>query len=183
MTEYRYALGPRLIHWAVVVLVLYSLASGLTLGALGFEGARDAFGANVTNFLYTYHKTSGVLILGLMLLRLAARFAYGKPAYVNPLSPARRIASEAVHGLLYIMLLIQPVLGWLATASGDFPVQFFAATLPGLIGVNEDLSHTLFFWHGIVAWIILGLITVHIAAALYHRLVLRDEVMHRMTLP
>ncbi|PWG61893.1 cytochrome b [Sediminicurvatus halobius] len=179
---YRYALPQRLLHWTVAGLALISLTTGLLLGWLGFEGARDALGLAATNTLYTAHKSVGVLILLAMLLRVLARLGYGKPAYQHPLDPARRVASSAVHGLLYLLLIVQPVLGWLATAAGDFPVDFFGLRLPGLIGVDKALSETLYGWHGLVAWTILGLVILHVAAALHHWRVLQDGVMQRMSL-
>jgi len=176
----RYALSQRLLHWSVALLVLASLATGLTIGWLGFEGLSERFGMDVTNLLYKYHKTLGVLILGLMLVRLVIRLVLGKPAYATPLSAFQRIVSQLVHVALYLFLLVQPVLGWLATAAGDYPVQFFEANLPGLISVNKALSETLFAWHEIIAWLLIGLISLHIAGALYHWLIRRDGVMRRM---
>ena len=178
----RYALSHRLLHWIIAILLLFSLSTGMTLGWLGFEGVMDRFGRTTTDWLYTYHKTSGVLILGLMTLRLATRLAFGKPAYAQPLPQPQKIASTAVHALLYVLLFTMPILGWLATASGDFPVQFFGWNLPGLIGEDQALSETLFQWHERVAWTILLLVLVHIAGAMYHWLVRQDGVMERMSL-
>ncbi|MFO7858981.1 MAG: cytochrome b [Ectothiorhodospiraceae bacterium] len=178
----RYTLIQRLLHWAVAVLVLLSLAIGLTLGYLGFEGAMATFGENGTNLLYTAHKTSGVAILGLMVIRLAARLTLGKPGHQPPLPRLHRIASEAVHGTLYLLLVAMPAVGWLATAAGGFPVQFFHWNLPGLIGEDKALSEQLFQWHAILGWVILALVAVHISAAIYHWRVRRDGVMRRMSL-
>ncbi|WP_163576477.1 cytochrome b [Halomonas faecis] len=178
----HYAYVHRLLHWLIAVLVLYSLTSGMTLGSLGFEGSVDTFGRTATDTIYTLHKTSGVLILVLMVLRLVSRLTNGKPPYAVPLPTLHRLASTLVHALLYVLLLAMPVLGWLATAAGDFPVQFFAWNLPGLIGVDEALSETLFVWHGRVGVLILLLAALHIAAALYHWLIRKDGVMARMSL-
>lgn len=178
----RYHLSQRLLHWIVAVLVLYNLAVGLTLGTLGFEGARDTFGLTITNTMYTSHKTAGIFILVFMVARLALRIARGKPEYFRPLPAWKRVVSQGVHGLLYVLLLTMPVIGWLATASGDFPVEFFHWHLPGLIGQDEALSRTLFFWHGAIGTTILVLVVVHVAAALHHWRVLRDGVMQRMSL-
>ncbi len=176
----RYAPIQRLLHWAVALLVLGSLSMGMTIGFMGFEGLDARFGLDVTNALYLFHKSFGVLILALMVARLIARLVLGKPAYAVPLPLPMRIASKTVHSLLYALLLTQPVLGWLATASGDFPVQFFGANLPGFIGVDKALSETLFWWHGVVGWAILALVGVHISAACYHWWVRRDGVIQRM---
>ncbi|QTF93821.1 cytochrome b/b6 domain-containing protein [Halomonas sp. BM-2019] len=136
----RYADPHRVLHWLVAAVLLLSLASGLTLGFLGFEGAVERFGRSGTDVLYTGHKSLGVA------------------------------------------LLAHPMLGWAATASGDFPVQFLHWHLPGVVPVNEALSERLFEWHGRLGWGILGLVTLHITGALYHWLIRRDNVMKRMSL-
>lgn len=79
-------------------------------------------------------------------------------------------------------LVAMPVIGWLATAAGGYPVEFFGWTLPGIIGKDQALSESLFFVHGVVGWALLGLIVLHVAGALRHWLVKRDGVMARMSL-
>jgi len=178
----RYTLIQRLLHWVIAVLVLASLAAGAMLYAFGFVGLRDTFGMGVTNTIYTAHKTSGVLILGLMLVRVAVRYKLGVPAPVPTLTGFERIASATVHRLFYVGLIGMAVLGWLATAAGGFPVEFFSARLPGILPKNEALSATLFLMHGLVAIALLGLIALHVGAAMMHWKVKRDGVMQRMML-
>jgi len=178
----RYAYPHRVLHWLVAAVLLLSLASGLTLGFLGFEGAMERLGRAGTDFLYTSHKSLGVALLGLMTLRVMTRLLYVVPDHDPPLPAFQRVLSTAVHHLLYLALLAQPLLGWAATASGNFPVQFLHWHLPGVVPVNEALSERLFEWHGWLGWVILGLITLHIAGALYHWLIRRDGVMERMSL-
>jgi cytochrome b561 len=183
MTGYpRYSLLQRLIHWAVAIIAICVLAVGLTLGILGFNGVKDAFGMEVTNLLYKYHKTFGVILLGLMTLRVIVKLMQGRPEYDPPLPSFNMAASGAVHGLLYLALLVQPVLGMLATSAGGFPVEFFYTKLPGLIGKDKELSETLYGLHGAVGWTIIALIAIHVAAALMHRFIKRDTVMQRMSL-
>lgn len=178
----RYAYPHRVLHWLVAAVLLLSLASGLTLGFLGFEGAMERLGRAGTDFLYTSHKSLGVALLALMTLRVMTRLLYVVPDHDPPLHPFQRILSTAVHHLLYLALLAQPLLGWAATASGNFPVQFLHWHLPGVVPVNEALSERLFEWHGWLGWVILGLVALHIAGALYHWLIRRDGVMERMSL-
>ena len=65
MTGYpRYTLVQRLIHWAVAIIAICLLVAGGTIGILGFDGLKDTFGMEVTNALYKYHKTFGVIMLG-----------------------------------------------------------------------------------------------------------------------
>jgi len=178
----RYTLAQQLIHWMVVVLVLCTLPIGMTLGWLGFDRVLELFGARLTDLMYITHKTIGVLLLGLMVTRIGLRISPGKPAYAVPLPRPQRIASELVHGLLYVLLLLLPVLGWLATAAGNFPINFFHWELPPLIARDDAHSETLFFWHGVLGWTLLVLIVVHISAAVYHWRVRQDGVMQRMSL-
>jgi len=178
----RYSLAQRLLHWLIAILVLTTLAIGMTLGTLGFEGTRDAFGMDTTNRLYITHKTIGVLMIGLMALRIVLRLVRGKPAYAVPLEGPQRIASEIVHGLLYLLLAAMPIVGWAATAAGGYPINFFDWVLPPLIGQDDALAGTLFLWHAILAWTILALVLLHMAGAFYHWLIRRDGVMKRMSL-
>lgn len=179
----RYALLQRLLHWLIAILVLGALAGGALLWAYGFSGLKDTFGMEVTNTIYKYHKTVGVLILGLMLARLALRLALGAPPPHPTLSPGLAATARANHLAFYGLLILMPVLGWAATAAGGFPVQFFDLTLPGIIGENKALSETLYQLHGIVGATIAALVLLHIAAALRHWLVLKDGVIHRIALP
>lgn len=180
--RYRYNLAQRLLHWLIVILAIALLGVGLTLGNLGYEGTVAAFGSDTTDLLYTYHKTFGVLMLCLMLLRLLLRLTLGAPPYRQPLAAWQRVASRTVHGLFYVILLAMPVVGWLGTAAGGFPVQFFDWKLPGLISKDEELGKALFQLHGWLGWILIGLILTHVAAAVMHWLIQRDGVMERMSL-
>lgn len=183
MATARYRLAQRLVHWAIAISVVLSLALGIMLGLLGFDATLKTFGEAATNLIYKYHKTLGVLILGLMLLRIALRIAYGRPRHVPPLPVWQRIVSETVHFALYALLVVQPVIGWVATAAGGFPIEFFNWTLPGFVGKDEELSRWLYGVHWYLGLAILVLAAVHVTAAVLHWRVWRDGVMRRMSLP
>lgn len=182
MDTLRYNYAQRLLHWLIALLVFGLLAVGSLLGTLGFEGLKDLVGLEMTNQLYGYHKTFGILLLTLMVLRLALKRLFRSPPYQPPLTGLERTASVTIHSLLYAALILMPVLGWLGTAAGGYPVQFFNLTLPGLIPEDKELSETLFGLHGVVGWVILGLILIHVGAAIYHWRIKRDGVMRRMSL-
>jgi cytochrome b561 len=179
----RYPLIHRLLHWAVAIIAPVVLTVGMIFMFLEFEGTLATFGQATTDLLYTYHKTFGIVVLILMLLRLAVRLSFGKPEYRPPIAGWERAVSTAVHASLYALLIVQPMLGWAATAAGGFPVQFFGWTLPGLLAKDEALSRTLYDVHGAAGSLILILVVVHIAGALRHWLIKRDGVMTRMALP
>ena len=182
MAATRYLLVQRLLHWLIAVFVLILLAIGLTFWTLGYDGTVDLFGNDSTNLLYKYHKTFGILVLVLMIIRVALRRAFPPPAYSPPLTAMETVLSRTTHLLMYLLLLGMPVGGWLATAAGGYPVQFFDWELPGLIGKNEDLSESLFLFHGIGGLILAALLVLHVGAALRHWL-RKDGIMRRMSLP
>lgn len=179
----RYSLVQRLLHWIIALIVIGTLAGGLTLSIYdGFEGTKEAFGLAVTNMIYKYHKTFGVIILAAMTVRLIARLIYGKPDYAEPLTRFEHVASTAVHHLLYVLLLVQPTLGWLATGAAGFPVEFFNSKLPPILGKDKALGEMLYEWHGVIGWLIFVLLILHVCGALKHWLINRDSVMQRMSL-
>ena len=177
---YRYPFIQRLLHWTIAVLVIGALAVGMIFGFLEYKGTVETFGQAMTNTLYKYHKTFGVIILGLMILRIVVKLRRGKPEYETPLTPFEKKASGAVHGLLYILVAAMPVTGWLATGASGFPVEFFHWNLPPILAKDKELGAFLYEAHGVIGWLILILVAVHIGAALKHAFVKKDRVLRRM---
>ncbi|WP_447957331.1 cytochrome b [Vreelandella sp. EE7] len=178
----HYIYPHRVLHWLVAAAVLVSLATGLTLGTWGLERTADFLGTTLTNFLYTGHKTLGVTILLLMTLRIITRIAFVVPDHDPPLNAFERIVSKSVHHLLYIALVLMPLIGWAATATGGYPVEFFSWHLPGFLSENAALSQTLFGWHELLGWAILVLVVLHVGGAMIHWRIKRDNVTKRMSL-
>lgn len=176
----RYSPIQRLLHWLIAALVIGALTVGLMIDEYGFKGLVDSFGQDTTNLIYKYHKTFGIIILSLMLVRVIVRLSLGKPEYATPLTKFERIASEATHGLLYVLLIAMPLLGWMASSAGGFPAEFFNWKLPALLAKDEALSKTLFGLHGLVGNLIILLILLHVGAALRHAFIKKDGVIRRM---
>ncbi|MEM8753180.1 MAG: cytochrome b [Pseudomonadota bacterium] len=176
----RYPAVQRALHWSVAALVFGALALGMAMGWNGFSGLVERYGRETTNLIYQYHKTFGVMILALMLVRLAVRRRLGTPPYAEPLTDFEANASAFVQRAFYGCLIAMPILGWLGTGAGGFPVEFFAWRLPGILPKNEGLSEALFLLHEIVGWALVALIVLHVGGALKHAVVNMDRVMERM---
>lgn len=166
----------KLIHWVTALFVFTLLPVGFIMVARGKATNFDA----TTAQLYTAHKTFGALVLALVLLRIAVRFAYGTPAPEPSLNRLQVVASEAVHGLLYLALLAVPILGWLGVSAYDARELLCGFKLPALLARNQDLAKVILVWHGYVALALIGLLGAHVGAALMHRFILKDGVMKRM---
>lgn len=168
----RYGAVAQSFHWIIVVLiitqfVLAKRAEGLApLAKIG---------------VLTTHKSIGITILGLALLRLAWRLFNPVP----PLPPGaprwQDRAAHVSHFLLYALLFITPVLGWLMSSARAFSVSWFGlVTLPDFIEPNRATYERLHDAHEAMALTLAAIALVHIAAALKHHFVDRDDVLRRM---
>jgi cytochrome b561 len=182
MTKTRYTLLQRLLHWLIALIVFGLLAAGFTFWALGYDGTVGLFGKELTGELYKYHKTFGVVLLGLMILRVVLRRALPPPPYDPPLTSVERVVGGGTHLLLYVLLIGMPIGGALATAFGGYPLQFFDWEWLAPVDKNEALSEQLFLFHGIAGLVLSALVLLHIGAAIKH-LKLKDGVMRRISLP
>ena len=168
--------GPvsQLLHWLIVLLVLVLAIVGLTMGEL--PKTPKYF------WVYTMHKSTGITVLALVLVRIAWRLYAGTPRPVHG-TPAwqARIAS-ATHFLLYALLLAMPLSGWLYdSASGLRPFRWYGlAEMPKLSAPNTgvaDFSHDA---HELLFWVLAVLVAVHAAAAFYHHVFQNDDTLRRM---
>ena len=163
----------RAIHWTTPVLLIavYTLAWSID-GA----GSRDE-----AMWLTMMHRSFGLTILALTLFRLVWRQISHIPALPESLPRLQRIAARLVTAALYLLLLLQPLLGLTASeAHGDRIRVFDAFTVPLLMATNRPVSRQIFAVHGMVALVILAVVGLHACAALYHHFVLRDEVLRGM---
>ncbi len=170
----RYSAPMRAIHWLTVLVVLTTY--GLTYVVDLF-----ARGTPERNTTWWLHISFGCLLILLVAARFVARFTTTVPPTSSALSRPVAIASHAVHGLLYLLLIAVPALG-VATAF----VSGKAITLFGLIDIaspltaNRTLAHQLEDVHGLMADSLLILAGLHAAAALWHHFVKKDDVLRRM---
>lgn len=168
--------GPvsQLLHWLIVLLVLVLAIVGLTMGELP---------KTPSNFwVYTLHKSVGITVLALVLVRIAWRLHAGTPRPV-PGTPTwqARIAS-LTHLLLYALLLAMPLSGWLYdSASGLRPFRWFGLVeMPKLSAPNEGLSALSNDVHEVLFWVLVALVALHAAAAFHHHLFRHDATLTRM---
>ena len=160
-------------HWLVVALVLAQVAIALVLPSLLPKPAADS--------LTAWHLATGSTILLVMLLRLAWRLTHPVPPAPADLSPGLRVLARGTHWAFYLVLIVLPVLGWMAAnAYGSTPWLLGLIPLPRLLAPNQALAETIGSVHRTVAMLLLALIALHVSGALYHALVKRDGVVRRI---
>ncbi len=163
----------KFLHWVIALCVLVMIPVGVAMN--------NVEAGNLQNVLYTVHRSCGILVLALMVVRIFYRLTRGAPAPEPTLDPFQRIASHLVHMAFYVLITAQALIGWVATSAFGAPISFFGLfTVPALVEKDQTLATPLFAAHEILAWVIAGLLIVHIGAALYHYFIRKDGVLQRM---
>ncbi|WP_108658833.1 cytochrome b [Acuticoccus kandeliae] len=169
----RYEWPARWLHWAIALLVLSVIPLGFLMGAVG--------PGPLQNWLFYIHEELGFVVLVLMALRLVFRIGRGAPPLPPGIPRWQHGASHLVHGLFYLCLLVQPILGWLGTSAFGAPVSIFGLfTLPMPLAKDDALAGQLFEIHETIGFVIIGLLLVHIGAVVMHSFVQKDGVIRRM---
>lgn len=161
------------LHWSMAALIVAMIAIGLTMASLG-DGA-------VKNNLYELHKSIGLTLLALALIRIAVRSRRSAPALEPDLPRWQRRAAHASHAALFMLMVLVPLAGWIATSSCCPPVNLFwtvPLTFPAPDG--EGFAKAAFRVHFGLVFVLALVAAVHIGAALHHHFVRRDGTLRRM---
>lgn len=169
-----YKAPARYLHWIVAVLVI----STLPVGVLMVDGG---FARPTQDLLYIYHKNLGVVILLLVLLRLLYRAMNPPLPLPDSVAGLQRLAAHGTHVLLYVLLLVMTISGYVRVKAGGFPIEFLDALgMPSLVPVSKPLEETAKTIHGTARFVLALLILMHIGAAAFHGIVKKDGVFSRM---
>lgn len=175
-TQHHYGAVAALFHWIMAILVIALAGLGLYMVRLPDVGFNKE---KIT--LILYHKQFGVLVLGLLALRLGWRLSNRIPRLVETLPDWQKIAARFVHLCFYALMIALPVTGWLMSSAAGIPVSVFELfTLPDLVPFDEFLFKELIEVHKWLGYVLIAFIGVHIGAALRHHFMLKDDTLRRM---
>jgi cytochrome b561 len=161
------------LHWLMALLILVALPLGLVMHQLDLSPFKLK--------LYAWHKWIGVTVFGLAVLRLLWRTTHPAPPPPPGMPPWQRWLAGAVHGLLYLLLFLIPLSGWLMSSAKGFQTVYLGVLpIPDLIGKNEGLGELLEAVHEVLNNGLLFLLLVHVGAALKHHYWDGDDVLRRM---
>lgn len=169
-----YGLWGRRLHWISAALVLTMLIAG------------QRFQLNLPDeerlFSLAAHSTLGISLIVVMVVRVAYRILNPPPPLPSTMPVLQRLLSSTVHGALYGLLFVVPVLGLIAASASPFPVQpAYLFNLTELLGApDEGRFLMLRRYHELSTWALAGLAFLHIKAALMHQYVWKDGVLNRM---
>ena len=169
----RWGSIAQLLHWVIVALIILQVTLALIADDLPLGMKKLAMLAR--------HKSVGITILGLAALRLIWRWTNPTPALPDGLKPYERALAHFTHAALYLLLFAMPLSGWMMSSARGFPVSWFGLIqLPDLVPKSKPLYEALLQTHDLLALALGAVVLLHVAAALKHHYVLKDDVLRRM---
>ena len=161
------------LHWLLALAIVASFIVGTYMVSLPFSPQRLK--------LYNWHKWAGIIILALSALRLLWRLLHRPPPDVA-MPAGQRAVAHLTHGLLYALFFATPLMGWAYSSAAGFPIVVFGVLpLPDFLGKDAAVAEWLKPWHARLAWLMAGLVCLHVAGALKHHWIDRDGLLRRMT--
>jgi superoxide oxidase len=161
------------IHW---VSLLFVGVAFLAVWASDLAPSREQ-----SAMLLELHRSLGITVFGLTLFRLAWRWHTAIPALPAELPGIQKIAARTAEYSLHVLLLLQPILGILHTNARGRRIGFyFVVELPAVIGPDKALAKRAMAMHELIGYVLLALIALHAAAALFHHYLRRDDVLRTM---
>lgn len=169
----RYNSVAMILHWLIFILLAIEVYIGWTHDSL----PKDQIGAAMG-----MHKSIGLSVLILSLFRLAWRVMNPPPPYPASMSRRDKIIMTATHHTFYLLMIGIPLAGWIMTSVGTRPLVFFGLfDFPKLpLSGMKDIGQAAGFAHGKLVWLGIILLILHVAAAIKHQLVDKDNIMARM---
>jgi cytochrome b561 len=173
-TSAGYTTTAKSLHWLILALLVVQFAIAWTMPHIG----RDTKPETLINL----HFSLGVVVLVVVVIRLMWRVIHGEPVPVDGVAPWQVQSARILHWLLYLLLFVIPILGWMNASFRGFPVSLFALfEMPKLLATRQAG----FAWTGdvhalLATYALLGLVGLHVLAGLYHYFIRRDGVLQRM---
>ncbi len=163
----------KLLHWLMAAGVL--IAAVVAKVSEELSSSRDRYEWMVS------HKSLGLTLLALLLLRLAWRLSNPSPELPATMPRWQRLGAKISHWALYLVLLWIPITGWLAHSASGIPLKWFNwFKVPRLVAKDTELKQLAEQLHEWGLWVLIALFSLHVAAALKHHFLDRDDTLRRM---
>lgn len=160
------------LHWLMALLIIGLWGVGLAMEEMPKGDLRSQ--------VIGLHKALGVVVLALVVLRLAWRATHAAPPLPDTMPAIEKLGAKLGHWALYALMIAIPIDGILMSQAGGRAVNVFGLTLPTFIEKNDALKSLFGDGHEVMAWVLAAVLVVHVAAALRHHVVFKDDVLRRM---
>ena len=164
----------QLLHWTIAILIVLIGIVGLVMGEL--PRSPKYF------WVYSAHKSLGLTVLALVLVRIGWRLYAGAPRPVPGTPRLQALLASATHGAIYLLILALPLSGWIYDSANALrPFRWFGLVeVPKLVAPDEALAASAHGAHEWLFWLLMALVAGHAGAALYHHFIQRDATLARM---
>jgi cytochrome b561 len=171
----KYNISLRIIHWVMALTIIAMIGVGWYMTELPKEGS-------LKNVLIGLHKSFGALLLILFFVRIALRFTTKIPALPVGIPKIQKKLAHLGHFMLYVFMLIVPLSGYAMSNLYGYDVSMFGIPLPKLFAENKDLGKLAREAHGIIPYVLLAIVVLHVAAVIQHHFLDKKEndVLKRM---
>jgi cytochrome b561 len=174
MTETAYDARLRWIHWASAVLFIAAML-------IGFYCGLQAPGTSPRRELLEVHKSLGVTLFFLAVLRIMVRAGTRAPPEPQSYGLMVRMAARLNHWVLYAVLLAMPISGYLFSSAGGYSLKYFwIFSWPRLVSGNPFIAHAGEVSHDTLAYLVYAAVALHIMATIWHAAVKKDATLSRM---
>jgi cytochrome b561 len=173
MKSSAYSSFAKALHWVMALGIFGLVVLGSVMSDMEFSPEKLQY--------FSWHKWAGVTVFMLVWIRLLWRLISPPPPNPESMSVNMQRLAHAGHLALYALMLIIPITGWLMSSAKGVPTVWFGIVqLPDVIGKDKALGHLLEDVHGTLSWTLVTLVAGHIAAALKHHFIDRDDTLRRM---
>ena len=167
-----YSYPAKFLHWTLALLLPVQIGMGWYM--LSIE---DQPGSG---WYFALHISLGLTVTLLIALRILWRLYQPPPEMPRELPGWQRKAAGTSHALLYVLMLLMPLTGYLGASFSGEAMSYFGIPLPAWVAANDGLKEQLFTAHSVIAWALVAMIAVHVLAALKHLVIDKDTVFRRM---
>lgn len=172
-TDTSYGSVTKFLHWIVALSVIALLIVGFIMNDIQDKALKMQ--------VYNLHKLIGLTVLILMLIRLGWRLLNIQPGYPASIPNWEKKAARGIHDLLYLALIVMPLSGWIMSTAAGHPPHLGAWLLNApWVPASKEIAHFAATIHSIFAWVIPGVVILHIAAAVKHHIIDKNDVLIRM---
>jgi cytochrome b561 len=172
-TSDRFGFAAKTFHWLTLVLLIGSFTLAFIMADLPLSPRKLQ--------LYSWHKWFGVTVFLVAALRLGWRLVNPVPRQPADLPRWKRRLAALSHAALYALIIVMPLTGWIMSSALNLPVVYLGLIyIPSPFGVDPALGEAMKIVHHTLALVLLALVSLHIAAALYHHFVRGDDILRRM---
>ena len=168
----QFAGSQKFLHWLMAICIITMLFVGVGMVSTVKPKYLD---------LVTFHKSLGIALLVLVVIRLGLRLTLGAPPLPLDLPTPMKLAAKLSHWALYALMIVMPLLGWAMLSAANYPIVLLGGfRLPPILAPDASLHAVLWDAHASLALLFYALVLMHVAAGLFHGLVRRDGVFQAM---